>query len=78
MVAVFMGMGSGRMVVLQELGFGLAIAVLIDATVIRAVLLPATMTLLGDWNWWMPRFLDWIPRVTIEGDPDVPETSVPA
>jgi RND superfamily putative drug exporter len=45
---------------------------LIDATIIRSVLLPATMTLLGDWNWWMPRFLDWIPRVTIEGDPDEP------
>ena len=37
-----------------------------------------SMTLLGDWNWWMPRFLDWIPRVTIEGDPDVPETAAPA
>ena len=49
----------------------------IDATIIRSVLLPATMTLLGDWNWWMPRFLDWIPRVTIEGDPDVPETAAP-
>ena len=53
-------------------GLGLAVAVFIDATVIRCVLLPASMTLLGDWNWWMPRFLDWIPRVTIEGDPDEP------
>ena len=44
----------------------------IDATLIRSVLLPASMTLLGDWNWGMPRFLDWIPRVTIEGDPDDP------
>jgi RND superfamily putative drug exporter len=48
------------------------VAVFIDATLIRSVLLPASMTLLGDWNWWMPRFLDWIPRVTIEGDPDEP------
>jgi hypothetical protein len=36
------------------------------------------MTLLGDWNWWMPRVLDWIPRVTIEGDPDVEDASVPS
>ena len=39
---------------------------------------PATMTLLGDWNWWMPRILDWIPRVTIEGDPDEPEEATGA
>ena len=55
----------------HQLGLGLAVAVFIDATIIRSVLLPASMTLLGDWNWWMPRWLDWIPRVTIEGDPDV-------
>ena len=47
-------------------------AVFVDATVIRSVLLPASMTVLGDWNWWMPRVLDWIPRVTIEGEPDEP------
>ena len=41
---------------------------LIDATMVRIVLLPASMRLLGDWNWWMPRFLDWLPRVTIEGE----------
>ena len=58
---------------IQELGLGLAVAVLLDATIIRSVLLPATMTLLGDWNWWLPRFLRWLPRVTIEGDPDEPE-----
>ena len=63
---------------IQQLGLGLAVAVFIDATIIRSVLLPASMTLLGDWNWWMPRLLDWIPRVTIEGDPDVPETAASA
>ena len=68
--AVFVGL---KFVFIQQLGLGLAVAVLLDATVIRSVLLPATMTLLGDWNWWMPRFLDWIPRVTIEGDPDEPD-----
>lgn len=72
MVVVFAVFVSLKFVFIQELGLGLAVAVFIDATVIRCVLLPATMTLLGDWNWWMPRFLDWIPRVTIEGEPDEP------
>jgi RND superfamily putative drug exporter len=67
--AVFVGL---KFVFIQQIGLGLAVAVFLDATVIRSVLLPASMTLLGDWNWWMPRFLDWIPRVTIEGDPDEP------
>jgi RND superfamily putative drug exporter len=67
--AVFVGL---KFVFIQQLGLGLAVAVFIDATLIRSVLLPASMTLLGDWNWWMPRWLDWIPRVTIEGDPDEP------
>ena len=44
------------------MGFGLAVAILIDATVIRAVLLPASMKLLGDWNWYLPRWLDWLPK----------------
>jgi putative drug exporter of the RND superfamily len=72
MVVVFAVFVSLKFVFIQQLGLGLAVAVFIDATVIRSVLLPASMTLLGDWNWWMPRFLDWIPRVTIEGDPDEP------
>jgi RND superfamily putative drug exporter len=79
MVVVFAVFVSLKFVFIQQLGLGLAIAVFIDATLIRSILLPASMTLLGDWNWWMPRFLDWIPRVTIEGDPDEPvETGVPA
>ena len=73
--AVFVGL---KFVFIQQLGLGLAVAVFLDATVIRSVLLPATMTLLGDWNWWMPRILDWIPRVTIEGDPDEPEEATGA
>jgi putative drug exporter of the RND superfamily len=72
MVVVFAVFVSLKFVFIQQLGLGLAVAVFIDATLIRSVLLPASMTLLGDWNWWMPRFLDWIPRVTIEGDPDEP------
>ena len=72
MVVVFAVFVTLKFVFIQQLGLGLAVAVLIDATIIRSVLLPASMTLLGDWNWWMPRWLDWIPRVTIEGDPDEP------
>jgi RND superfamily putative drug exporter len=72
MVVVFAVFVTLKFVFIQQLGLGLAVAVFIDATIIRSVLLPASMTLLGDWNWWMPRFLDWIPRVTIEGDPDEP------
>jgi len=75
MVVVFAVFVTLKFVFIQQLGLGLAVAVFIDATVIRSVLLPASMTLLGDWNWWMPRFLDWIPRVTIEGDPDEPVDS---
>jgi len=83
MFFVFGSFVLGPEVALKLMGLGLAIAVLIDATIIRSVLLPASMTLLGDWNWWMPRWLDWIPRVTIEGDPDEPvdvgpEVVVPA
>jgi len=72
MVVVFAVFVTFKFAFIQQLGLGLSVAVFIDATLIRSVLLPASMTLLGDWNWWMPRFLDWIPRVTIEGDPDEP------
>ena len=72
MVVVFAVFVTLKFTFIQQLGLGLAVAVFIDATIIRSILLPASMTLLGDWNWWMPRFLDWIPRVTIEGDPDEP------
>jgi hypothetical protein len=48
---------------MKEMGIGLAAAVLIDATIVRAVLLPATMKLLGDWNWYLPKWLEWLPRL---------------
>jgi uncharacterized membrane protein YdfJ with MMPL/SSD domain len=48
------------------MGVGLAVAVLIDATIVRAVLLPATMKLLGEWNWYLPRGLSWLPRASGE------------
>ncbi len=75
MVAVFAVFVTLELNIIKQLGFGLAVAVFLDATVIRSVLLPASMRLLGEWNWWMPSFLSWIPRVTIEGESDTPETA---
>jgi RND superfamily putative drug exporter len=57
------------MIMMQQMGFGLAVAVLIDATVIRAVLVPATMKLLGEWNWYLPGWLAWLPRREAESSP---------
>jgi RND superfamily putative drug exporter len=68
MVAVFAGFASGQLVMFQQMGFGVAVAILIDATLVRTVLVPATMTLLGRWNWYLPSFLGWLPRVSVEGD----------
>jgi RND superfamily putative drug exporter len=65
MVAVFAIFVSLRTLDIKQMGFGLAAAILIDATVIRAVLLPATMKLLGDWNWYLPRWLEWLPRFDV-------------
>ncbi len=68
-VAVFLGFAAGELVMFQQMGFGVAIALLIDATIIRSVLLPAAMVLLGRWNWYLPRWLDWLPRMQIEAQP---------
>jgi RND superfamily putative drug exporter len=65
-VAVFAGFARGDLIMFQQMGFGVAIALLIDATLIRSVLLPSAMKLLGDWNWYLPRWLEWIPRVRVE------------
>ena len=62
MVAVFAIFGTLSMIEFKQMGVGLAAAVLIDATLIRGVLLPAAMKLLGDWNWWLPSRLEWLPR----------------
>lgn len=72
MVAVFLGFASEVDVVVKQLGVGMAVAILLDATVVRMVLVPATMSLLGDWNWWVPRWLDRVlPHVRAEvGDDD--------
>ena len=71
MICVFGSFVLSDLRVLKLIGFGLAFAVFIDATLVRLVLVPATMELLGDRNWWFPKALDWLPRVQVEGEPDV-------
>jgi RND superfamily putative drug exporter len=66
-VAVFSGFARGDLIMFQQMGFGVAVALLIDATIIRSVLLPSAMKLLGDWNWYLPSWLEWIPRLQVEG-----------
>jgi uncharacterized membrane protein YdfJ with MMPL/SSD domain len=68
MVFVFSIFGTLSLIMMKQFGVGLATAVLIDATIVRAVLLPATMKLLGDWNWYLPRWLEWLPALKLEGD----------
>jgi RND superfamily putative drug exporter len=81
MVAVFIGFAAGRLGPLQQMGFGLAVAVFMDATIVRSLLVPASMRLLGDWNWYLPRWLRWLPQVHVEGrepeHPTVEEAPVP-
>ncbi len=60
------------------LGVGLAAAILIDATIIRAVLLPATMKLLGDWNWYLPNWLSWLPKLKHDTEPTLAPAPAPA
>jgi uncharacterized membrane protein YdfJ with MMPL/SSD domain len=78
MVAVFAIFATLRTIDMKQMGVGLAIAVLIDATVIRAVLLPAAMKLLGDWNWYLPRWLEWLPSLSAEGAPAEKAPEAPA
>ena len=68
MVGVFGAFATSRILGLQQFGLGLAVAVFIDATIIRVVLLPATMKLLGDKNWYLPAWLEWLPRLSAEGE----------
>jgi uncharacterized membrane protein YdfJ with MMPL/SSD domain len=66
-VAVFLGFAMGELLQFQQMGFGVAVALLIDATIIRSVILPSIMALLGRWNWYLPRWLEWLPRLQVEG-----------
>ena len=61
MVGVFACFAALQFLFFKQFGVGLAVAILLDATIIRAVLLPATMKLLGDWNWYLPHWLEWLP-----------------
>jgi RND superfamily putative drug exporter len=81
MVCVFIGFAAGRLGPLQQMGFGLAVAVFLDATIVRTFLVPSGMRLLGDWNWYLPNWLQWLPQLNVEGHepehepvlvPDVP------
>ena len=67
MVFAFSIFGTLSLIMMKQFGVGLAAAVLIDATIVRAVLLPATMRLLGEWNWYLPSWLRWLPRIQLEG-----------
>jgi RND superfamily putative drug exporter len=67
MVTVFTGFASGRLGPFQQMGFGLAVAVFLDATIVRTLLVPASMRLLGDLNWYLPRWLQWLPKLNVEG-----------
>ncbi len=65
-IAVFTGFASGDLAETQQVGFGVGVALLIDATIIRCVLVPASMKLLGSWNWYLPSWLEWLPDPRIE------------
>jgi RND superfamily putative drug exporter len=77
MVTVFGGFAAATLIPIKAMGFGLAVAVFLDATLIRAVMVPASMRLMGDWNWWLPGWLDRIlPNVSLEEAP--PLSPVPS
>ncbi len=78
MVCVFSVFATLQMLIFKQFGVGLAVAILIDATIVRAVLLPATMKLLGNWNWYLPRWLDWLPHLEHGGSIQPPEPAAPA
>jgi RND superfamily putative drug exporter len=71
MIMVFASFVLGEFRVIKLFGLGLAVAILIDATIVRIVLVPATMELLGDRNWWFPRWLGWLPQLHVEAKPDL-------
>jgi len=73
MIAVFSIFATLSMVEFKQFGVGLGVAILIDATIVRAVLLPATMKLLGDWNWYLPSWLEWLPRLQHEPSGEMPD-----
>ncbi|HEX9123422.1 MAG TPA: MMPL family transporter, partial [Actinomycetota bacterium] len=78
MVTVFGAFAAGRLGQFQQMGFGLAVAVFMDATIVRTLLVPASMRLLGDWNWYLPKWLQWLPQLRVEGGEEpAPPPAVP-
>jgi putative drug exporter of the RND superfamily len=75
-IAVFWGFAMGDTIAFQQMGFGVAVALLIDATIVRSVLVPATMKLLGTRNWYLPSWLMWLPDVRVEGAEPRQETAL--
>src|SRR3954464_4930852 len=71
-VVVFTGFATGQLAAFQQMGFGAAVALLVDATIVRTVVIPAVMQLLGDRNWYLPRWLEWLPNVNVEGQAAAP------
>ncbi len=78
MMLVFLVFATMPIIDMKEMGIGLAAAILIDATIVRGVLLPATMKLLGAWNWYLPSWLAWLPRLEHERSVDAPADVEPA
>src|SRR5213596_593825 len=77
MIGVFAVFATLSLLIFKQLGVGLAVAVLIDATLIRGVLLPATMKLLGDWNWYLPKWLEWLPHLSHGESHESPAAETP-
>ena len=76
MISVFLGFVTNPDPIMKMMGLGLATAIFVDATIVRVVLVPASMKLMGDANWWFPRWLEWLPRVDIEGETRLPPREV--
>jgi RND superfamily putative drug exporter len=77
-IAVFWGFAMGDLIMFQQMGFGVAVALLIDATIVRGVLVPAGMKLLGRRNWYLPSWLSWLPDAHVEGTSRPPRRARPA
>ncbi len=78
MVTVFGGFALGDLPMMQQVGVGLAVSVFLDASIVRMILVPASMRLLGDWNWYLPSWLSWLPDVRVEREPSVAPVPAPA
>ncbi|MEX0761732.1 MAG: MMPL family transporter [Dehalococcoidia bacterium] len=78
MVGVFSGFAMGDLVMFQQLGFGLGVAIFVDAFIVRTLLVPSSMKLLGNRNWYLPKFLHWLPDLRVEGSDEPTPPTVPA